>query len=345
MRRTTLGFVTLSLACSAGAAVAFGTIGTAGQNYEHERITRHALACAYPQPHLPGELCFQPASMDEMAGKKLSKSELILKGVLGGTKWGAVGAPDNPARGLITSDAAHCDNGDYLNVPGYPNTKAKAQETLAACRTEMNSNMNKAVEAAKGLLDDNGKIRDSQIPTIVSCTYLGPVSSGRAKCNVLEYLGLVFHAAQDFYSHSNWVDQAAPGGISLTNPPGLNRRGRAAWLDLRRESAFPDGLITGCFDKTSIASPSLGCPGHVKHEDLNKDKGQIDNSIGLGTTPRGKINDNFKRAVEAAINDTTDKWLDFRQRLYDKYGSKAEKMVCAITRDDPVKAKSKGGCS
>ena len=60
MRSATLGIVTLALAGSAGAALAFGTIGTLGQNYEHERITRHALAC--PNAGLPGYFCFEPAA-------------------------------------------------------------------------------------------------------------------------------------------------------------------------------------------------------------------------------------------------------------------------------------------
>lgn len=52
-----------------------------------------------------------------------------------------------------------------------------------------------------------GLIKGSENPTVNSCGYVkvrGP--KARAKCNVLEDLGLVLQAAQDFYSNSNWVD-------------------------------------------------------------------------------------------------------------------------------------------
>jgi hypothetical protein len=319
MRLRTIGIafgLTLALASQASG---FGTISGLGQNREHERITRHALACGGPV----GADCFQPTSLDELAGK-------------GGT-WGGVGAPDNPLRGLVLSSVAHCDNADYFATPGYPQTRAAAQAHLVACRNTMNANLDAAVRAAARLLDSAGHVDDSQIPTVVSCTYDG--SPGRAKCDVLEDFGLVLHAAQDFYAHSNWVDQAAPGAISLANPPGLGNTGRAPWLDLRvANPAFPPGLITGCFDTTSIASPALGCQGHVKHEDLNKDKGQIDPTLGAGTTTRGAVDHNFARAVAAAIDDTRDKWAILRERLLSTYGAaRGARMICAITHDDPAK--------
>ena len=59
---------------TAWSAQAFGTANLLGQNAEHEKITRLALA---------GQ-GFERKSLDELAGK-------------GGT-FGAVGAPDNPAR-------------------------------------------------------------------------------------------------------------------------------------------------------------------------------------------------------------------------------------------------------
>jgi hypothetical protein len=307
------------VAVSASQALGFGTIVGLGQNREHERITRHALQCGGPL----GAVCFQTGSLDELAGKS-------------GT-WGAVGAPDNPARGLVLSSVAHCDNADYYATLGYPQTQAAARAHLVACRDTMIANMDAAVGAAAQLLDEKGRIDDSQIPTLVSCTFAG--SHGRAKCDVLEDFGLVLHAAQDFYSHSNWVDQAASGGTSLSNPPGLGNSGRAPWLDLRVTSpAFPDGLITGCFDTTSIVSPARGCPNHVKHEDLNKDKGQIDPFIGVGTTNRGAVDHNFANAVEAAIDDTRDKWATLRERLLATYGAtRGSRMICAITHDDPAK--------
>ena len=78
----------LALAGAHGAS-GFGTISGLGQDREHERITRRALACSGGS----GAACFEPTTLDALAGKS-------------GT-WGAVGAPDNPARGLLLSSEAH----------------------------------------------------------------------------------------------------------------------------------------------------------------------------------------------------------------------------------------------
>ncbi len=304
---------------SVGGAFGFGTISGLGQNREHERITRHALGCEGG----PASACFEPKTLNELAGES-------------GT-WGAVGAPDNPFRGLMLSSPAHCDNGDWLAVQGYPHAQAEARANLVACRAGMKSRLDEAVRDAGALLDSTGHVDDAQIPTLVGCTFNG--RQGRAKCNVLEDFGLLLHASQDFYSHSNWVDQAAVGPHTLENPEGLGADGPAPWLDLRQDApAFPPGLITGCFDTISLASPAKGCSGHVKHEDLNKDKGQIDPTIGAGTTNRGKVNDNFAHAVQAAIADTRDKWATLRERLVATYGAaRGSRMICAITHDDPAR--------
>jgi hypothetical protein len=319
MRLRTIIAAALLALCSVGAASGFGTISGMGQNREHERITRHALACGGT---LAAAACFEPKTLDALAGKS-------------GT-FGAVGAPDNPARGLLLSSPAHCDNGDWLTAPGYPHTQAAARANLVACRGGMNDHLDEAVRDAGRLLEASGRIDDAQIPTLVSCTFDG--RKGRAKCDVLEDLGLLLHASQDFYAHSNWVDHAAPGPITLANPPGLGNVGPAPWLDLRQDSpAFPAGLITGCFDSTSLVSPARGCAGHVKHEDLNKDKGQIDPTLGAGTTSRGAVDDNFAHAVQAAIDDTRDKWATLRERLLAAYGTtRGSRMICAITHDDPA---------
>lgn len=71
------------------------------------------------------------------------------------------------------------------------------------------------------LLDSRSRTKDSEIPTVISCSYVKARSpTARAKCNVLEDLGLVLHAAQDFYSHSNWVDHGSNASLSLENPCG-----------------------------------------------------------------------------------------------------------------------------
>jgi len=176
-------------------AAAFGTIHGLGQDAEHERITRHAFACAADRT--PDD-CFEKGTLGSLAGKR-------------GT-FGAVGIADRGA--LIFKAEAHCDGGDYLTVKGYPQTKAEARAKLEACRAWMVKQLDAAIEAAGDLLDDEGQIDDSQTPTIVSCNYGGRIK-GRAKCNVLEAFGLLLHASQDFYSHTNWTDVAdedAPSG-------------------------------------------------------------------------------------------------------------------------------------
>src|SRR5436305_1644513 len=106
-------------------------------------------------------------------------------------------------------------------------------------------------------------------------------------------------------SPRRWTKSPArPRPGARSEPPTIRR---APWLHLRRDRPLPQGLITGCFDNISLVTPATGCPGHVKHEALNKDMGTIDPAIGAGTTPRGRTGDNFKRAVEAAIDDTRDK--------------------------------------
>ncbi len=313
------------LLIAAPTVAAFGTIHGLGQDAEHERITRRALSCA---KGVAADDCFQKRTLDSLAGARGS--------------FGAVGIAD---RGTLVFQAqAHCDGGDYFVVKGYPQTKREAQAKLEACRAWMEKQLEAAVEAAGDLLDADGALDNSQIPTIVSCSYGGRVK-GRAKCNVLEAFGLLLHASQDFYSHSNWTDVAnADEPYSPANPPGLGQAGPAPWLDLRTTSAFPDGLISGCFETKSAISEAANCnygprdTPRVKHLALNKDKGRIDPTIGEGATQRG-AKGNFARAVNAAVADTRDKWETLKEQLVLTYGpSRGMRMVCALTRDNPKKS-------
>jgi hypothetical protein len=307
------------------AAWAFGTISTLGQNLEHERITSRALSCAQAATIAN---CFQPNSIDDLAGRP-------------GT-FGAVGAPDNPTRGLLSSSSAHCDNGDfYPGVPGYANIpgggqQAIAQTTLLGCRSWMDRNLTGAVTDARLLLLPGGGIDDSQIPTVFNCTFNG--TKGRAKCNVLEDFGLTLHASEDFYAHTNWADLPDPTRpVSVQNPPGLGNVAPAPWLNLRVGAPpFPAGLMSGCFD--SIPERfycNEGPGGRVKHAYLNKDTGAIDPVIGMGTTDRGRVSGNFARAVRDAIADTQDKWTTLQERIMRTYPSTGALMICAITHDNP----------
>jgi hypothetical protein len=303
----------------------FGTVRSLGQDAEHGRITRRALDCAAPTAI---DACFQTESIDSLAGSP--------------GDFGAVGAPDR-GRGMLTS-YAHCSAGDYYDVAGYPRTREEAQASLTECRDYMAENLRHAVIDAADLLDDDGDIRSSQIPGFIPCIYAGS-EHGRAKCNVLAHLGRILHASQDFYSHSNWVDSPDPARpVGPENPPGLGNEGPAAWLNLRLDNpTFPQGLISGCFDNESFLGEERGCvyaedgSHRVRHLDVNKDTGVIDPEIGVGTTSRGAISDNFERAVTAAIADSADKWATFREMLEVSYGAtRADRMICAITHDDPV---------
>jgi hypothetical protein len=294
--------------------LAFGTINLLGQNAEHERITRNALGCNLPAGP-DANTCFKDKALQDLAGRT-------------GT-WGAVGAPDNPTNGRTSDPKSHCDDGDFLSVPNYPQTSQKAQSALQECRNWMITNINKAVEDAQPLVANN-RLVDKEIPTVFNCTF--NYVRGRAYCNVLESFGATLHAAQDFYSHSNWVDRSNPNNsISITNPPGLAQTGRSSWLDLRNPSPpFPQGLITGCF-KGLPPNGVSGCPNRVTHYDLNKDKGTIDPAIGVGSTPRGMFTGNFSSAVGAAIADTRDKWTLLQEKLVVRYGARdGNLMICAL---------------
>jgi len=321
MNRGTLALAaTAMLIAATTAAWPFGTIRGMGQNAEHERITRHALAC--------GEAgavddCLEAKSLEELAG--------------GDDDFGAIGIPDRGE--LISKNIAHCDSGDWLDIPGYPHSQSQAQAALEGCRGWMKAHLDEAVSDAGALVDRDGNLRPDQVKA--SCIFVGQIK-GKAKCNVIQDLGILLHASQDFYAHSNWVDQAdssQPTGVE--NPPGLNQRGRAPFIDLRRDHPFPQGLISGCYEKPPEPDHCNYGPGgslhRVKHMVVNKDDGTIDPVIGDGTTIRGRHDDNFAHAVEAAIDDTRDKWLTFRRRLTDAYGAKTGAlMACAISHDDPV---------
>src|SRR6266511_933938 len=164
----------------------------------------------------------------------------------------------------------------------------------------------------------------------------------RAKCRSLEGFGRALHGAQDFYSHSNWADEADPARpIGADNPPGLNLPAPSPVLDLRGSGAptVPPDLTTGCYVLRDSV-PGVGvCERRVSHAGLNKDLGLVDQNTGSTaspTTPRGKVGSNFAKAVAGAIVETRHQWQEFRAALEANYGAEeASLMVCALTRDDP----------
>jgi hypothetical protein len=307
---------------SAGPANAFGTIDGGGQHREHERITRAALSCAGTTSSR-GE-CFAARSMDQLAGR--------------GRGFGAVGAPDSDE---ISNPAAHCDDADFL-ANHYPRTREQATAQLTMCVDHLRARFQEAIVSAGELLDDKGRVLRDEVVLDPDCRFFDN-NEGRAKCRSIEGFGRALHGAQDFYAHSNWADEADPTRpVGADNPPGLNRPGPSALLDLREKSAVsvPAELTTGCFVLKDEITGVGACLDRVTHAALNKDNGLIDPRTGGATEPttaRGMVRQNFAKAVAGAISETRRQWHDFRAELADRYGEdRAARMICAITEDDPV---------
>ncbi len=266
--------------------------------------------------------------MDGLAGKQ-------------GT-FGAIGAADRGKR--IFQFFAHCSGGDYLDEPDYPRTLDTAQKALFACRNYILGNMQLAIKEAGKLVNKQDQLNRGQISINIPCGFADNLEN-RAKCLVLKYFGLALHATQDFYAHTNWVDiPDLSKPVGRNNPPGLGKRGPSPFLNLRVSNpVFPEGLLSGCGDLDGSNDREGGCfseTGKLRlgHSIFNKDTGRIEPTIGKGTTPRGAINDNFRHAVEAAILDTTSKWLTLHDSLIDTYGNtKGRLIICAITNDEPLK--------
>jgi hypothetical protein len=324
MRRRRLGLVALVLAgylaSSAPSAGAFGTIDSAGQHREHERITRASLSCSA----VASAACLQAASIDVLAGHD--------------REFGGVGAPDSDE---VFDPAAHCDGADFLEG-GYPRTRAEATAALLDCVGHLRMRLGEAVVDAAALLDADGQVVEDEVDLESECRGTGAPETP-AKCATLEAFGRVLHGVQDFYSHSNWADEADPTRpIGEDNPPGLGLSAPSPVFDLRSDTPpdVPPALSTGCFVLRDEV-PGVGeCAGRVTHAALNKDNGLIDPDTGEATDPttsRGMVADDFARAVTGAIEETRRQWRDLRAELAVRYGeADAAVMTCALTHDDPV---------
>jgi hypothetical protein len=301
-------------------ATAFGTVEGGGQNREHERITRAAVACQSGTGSDGG--CFEPRSVDQLAGH--------------GKGFGAVGAPD---RTEISDPSAHCDDADFLDG-GYAQPRDEATARLRECVDHLRRRFREAIKSAGGLLDGE-RIVGAEVNLDVDCE-LDPTTEPRAKCEALEAFGRALHGVQDFYAHSNWSDDADPARpIGADNPPGLNLPAPTPLLDLRGTGApaVPRDLTTGCFVLKDSVPGTGACERRVTHAALNKDNGLVDpvtGSVTAPTTLRGKVQSNFAKAVAGAIVETRHQWQDFQAALVDGYGTKkASLMACALTRDNP----------
>jgi hypothetical protein len=303
-------------------APAFGTIEGGGQNREHERLTRAAVACSADEGS-DGD-CFEPRSVDQLAGTK--------------KRFGAVGAPDLTE---VSDPAAHCDDADFV-AGGYPRTRDEATANLRKCIDHLRGRFQQAIDTAGELLDGQEKIVESGVNLDTDCAF-GAAEERRAKCATLEAFGRALHGAQDFYSHSNWADEADPSRpIGTDNPIGLNRAAPSPLFDVTGSGmpAVPNDLSTGCFAVPDKVPGVKACESRVTHAALNKDTGLIDQATGTTsnpTTPRGKVGENFAKAVQGAMVETRHQWQGLRDALRARYGSVAASlMVCSLTHDDPV---------
>ena len=165
------------------------------------------------------DTCFEPASIAQLAGRS-------------GT-FGAVGQPDIPPP---EGPASHCDDADFLDTATYPISRAAATATLEGCITHMQAQFTESwIRARRILFDGRDVIDPPQVSLSPDCVFAGN-GGQRAKCDVIYFLGRALHGVQDFYAHSNWSDEAAPGATGRDNPPGLNRASLPPFLDLRHIS-------------------------------------------------------------------------------------------------------------
>ena len=333
-----LVFVVLGgLLIPSGPAGAFGTVHALGQNAEHEMITR-VLSC-FSQKQAPTP-CFRKRSMNILAGESGS--------------FGAVGSPDIPPY-LFGRPYNHCDDGDYnvIGAASYPKTEAEAHQQLLSCIKWAQTRISWAVYWSRLLLS-NGTINFQQARTDQSCKLPNDVDGFdvNAKCAILNELGRAMHAAEDFWSHSNWADHANPKEpVSASNQPGLGRSDVPNYFLSSHNGSippdsywkFPPNLVTGCDD----SAPLSGFGDRILHSNLSKDKGLINPNDGKTSNPdtqRGRVGNNFELAVTGARNQTVALWNSYVNTLKYFYGNaQAELMVTALTSDTPWTSCQVGG--
>lgn len=304
-------------------ASAYGTYNAFGQQAEHEQITRVLV-----------QRSIESATLGLIAGQS---------GHLGG-----VGAPDNPldsSQGLGPG-YKHCDDGDWLDAPGYPNSKDAAQRALRECFAYFERQLDQAVAAAGQIVNADGAIVPAQAAAsydICRFPYTDDARDGSAKCVVVNRLGRALHLAEDFWSHSNWADTADPSRpVSATNPPGLERTDIPDALRYpgAATAAIPEGLISGCDDSVPLFGPSR-CKNRVGHAALAKDNGVIDTSACAAATPtskypRGQVSDNFPASVCGAQRQVLQVWDDFASAVRATYGQRDGDLILQTIMLDTI---------
>ncbi|KAE9974487.1 hypothetical protein EG328_003817 [Venturia inaequalis] len=341
---------------------AFGTINEPtriGQHSEHERITRAAFGCPINVAVSDGT-CFESLSLTQLAG------ESGPDGHVGRGFNGGVGAPDT-LDPVPEGPEAHCDNADFLDsklfgLDEYPQSRHQATRQLQTCIDHLRQRFSEGLDAADHIVDEHARIVEKEVDiSVFYCRFSFPELHlhifARGKCSAIEGFGRALHGIQDFYAHSNWADSPAEGPIGLSNPPGLGRDDPPTFLDLRAENAIdeqvPKNLSTGCFGGGLTDGPigqpghplepgSMDCTGRITHHTMNKDNGIIDPYTGTTNspgpnTPRSNIEDNFERAVRAAIKDSQRQWRFFREEIRRFYGTeRGNIIICSLVRDDPT---------
>ena len=335
-----LAFGTAALTLvTAGTASGFGTTEILGQNSEHQHLTE-SIAKADP--------AWEPNSLALLAGNK--------------GNYGGVGAADRATDSSATPLVGlgpgykHCDDGDWLDTPGYRHSKSSATEELARCARYYQTLMNWAVRYAGSLVSPDMKVNQgvftmtskSTIKPDNVCQYRFSLTPDKnAKCDVMNAFGRALHVAEDVWSHTNWGDLADPTrAIGITNPPGLNRTDIPGFLRYPVSSiTIPDGLISGCDDSVPLVGPA-NCSGRITHSALAKDNGTIDTD-GDGAADastdkyaRGMVTvdgqTNFQRATRGARAQVASSWNDLKAAIVAKYGDeRGNAIISVITSDSP----------
>src|SRR5690606_26333351 len=130
---------------------------------EHEMITRLAFQC--PNNEKSDGICFEPRSLDQLAGYHVNVMGIALTG--SGTN-GAVGAPDtfDP---FPEGPEAHCDDADYLDIPGYRQSQTEVNAKLQSCVDHLRYSFCHAITTANRLLDDRYRFIREMVQLLLLC--------------------------------------------------------------------------------------------------------------------------------------------------------------------------------
>ncbi|PVI01018.1 hypothetical protein DM02DRAFT_706679 [Periconia macrospinosa] len=320
----------------------FGTWNGLGARNEHEMITRVAFQCAKGTKSQPPYDCFEPITLSNLAGTHIGK-------ILGAGDNGMVGSPDDL---LPEGPEAHCDDADFLDIPGYPVNRAQATTQLQACVDHLRMRFSQAVRGAPRLLNTENVLANEQavLTDENECDHKWrdeeDNTRDKAKCVTLEGFGRALHGIQDFYAHSNWGDLSNTAqSISVQNPPGLNLSHSAPFMDLRATGSIaeqvPFHLSTGCYVLVDSADGKFKCRDRVTHHSMNKDHGivELDGRFqgDPDGVPRNEVQGNFEKAVALAIKTSREQWTNLRSEILREYGAEiGNKMICGLASDNPI---------